>query len=97
LVFLQRGNACPCGDEAVVGLLIARGNVKGFYAAEEVFDEMPPLVFISVMLGILEVPRRSGMTASMPLARSRSRSQPASKSLIADQGHAIDAGQVTQQ
>ena len=25
---------------------------KGLYAAEEVFDEMPPLVFFSVMFGI---------------------------------------------
>jgi hypothetical protein len=34
-----------------VGLLAARGNPsKGFYSAEEVFDEMPPLVFFSVML-----------------------------------------------
>jgi hypothetical protein len=39
--------------EAFVGLLVARGKAsKGFYAAEEVFDEMPPLVFFSVMLGI---------------------------------------------
>jgi len=34
------------GGEAFVGLLVARGNTsKGFYSAEEVFDEMPPLAY----------------------------------------------------
>src|SRR6516164_5925203 len=43
------GDEIDDGGEAPVGLLIARGNAsKGFYAAEEVFDEMPPLVFFSV-------------------------------------------------
>jgi hypothetical protein len=47
------GDEVDEGGEAVVGLLIARGNAsKGFYAAEEVFDEMPPLVFFLVMFGI---------------------------------------------
>jgi hypothetical protein len=81
---------CPedCGDEiddggeAFVSLLVARGNAsKDFYAAEEVFDEVPPLVFFSVTLGISTGPSRSGMTASMSLARSRSCSQPASNPL----------------
>ena len=36
-----------------LSVFVARGNAsKGFYAAEEVLDEMPPLVFFSVMLRI---------------------------------------------
>src|SRR6266550_3571173 len=40
------GDEVDDGGEAFVGLLVAGGNAsKGLYAAEEVFDEMPPLVF----------------------------------------------------
>src|SRR5260370_42405152 len=47
------GDEVDDGGEAFVGLLVARGNAsKGLYAAEEVFDEMPPLVFFPVVLGI---------------------------------------------
>src|SRR5262249_11418145 len=50
---VQSGDEVDDGSEAFVGLLVAHGNAsKGLYAAEEVFDEMPPLEFFSVMLGI---------------------------------------------
>jgi hypothetical protein len=63
------------GGEAFVGLLVARGNAsKGFYAAEEVFNEMPPLVFFPVMLGISAGP----LAERNDRWRGRSRSQPAS-------------------
>jgi hypothetical protein len=49
----DRGDEVDDGREAFVRLLVARGNAsKGFYAAEGVFDEMPPLVFFWVVLGI---------------------------------------------
>jgi hypothetical protein len=43
----------PCGDEVddCGGVLVAWQCVERL-AAEEVFDEMPPLVFFSVMLGV---------------------------------------------
>ena len=65
---------------------------KGFYAAEEVFDEMPPLVFFSVMLGI-----SAGSLAErndrLHVLGAQSFAQPAGiKSLVADQGQAMDTG-----
>ena len=89
----DRGDEVDDGGEAFVGLLVARGNAsKGFYAAEEVFDEVPPLVFFSVMLGISAGPlaeRNDGLH----VVGAQSFAQPAGiKSLIADQGQAIDAG-----
>jgi hypothetical protein len=65
--------------------------VKGFCAAEQVFDEMPPLVFFGVMLGI-----SAGSFAEwndrLHVVGAQSFAQPAGiKSLIADQGQAIDA------
>jgi hypothetical protein len=87
------GDEIDDGSEAPVGLLIARGNAsKGFYAAEEVFDEMPPLVFFSVMLGI-----SAGSLAErndrLHVVGAQSFAQPAGiKSLVADQGQAMDAG-----
>jgi hypothetical protein len=87
------GDEIEDGGEALVGLLVARGNAsKGFYAAEEVFDEMPPLVFFSVMLGISAGPlaeRNDGLH----VVGAQSFAQPAGiKSLIADQGQAMDTG-----
>jgi hypothetical protein len=87
------GDEIDDGGEALVGLLVARGNAsKGFYAAEEVFDEMPPLVFFSVMLGISAGPlaeRNDGLH----VVGAQSFAQPAGiKSLVADQGQAMDAG-----
>ena len=39
--------------EAFVGLFVARGNAsKRFDAAEKVFDEVSPLVFLPIMLGV---------------------------------------------
>src|SRR5271169_6217507 len=87
------GDEVDDGGEAFVGLLVTRGDAsKGFYAAEEVFDEMPPLVFFSVMLGISTGPlaeRNDGLH----VVGAQSFAQPTGiKSLIADQGQAIDAG-----
>jgi hypothetical protein len=46
----DRGDEVDDCGEAFVALLVARGNAsKGFYAAEEDFDEMPPLVFFPVL------------------------------------------------
>ena len=89
----EGGDEVDHGGEGFVGLLVARGNAsKGFYAAEEVFDEMPPLVFFSVMLGISAGPlaeRNDGLH----VVGAQSFAQPAGiKSLIADQGQAMDAG-----
>jgi hypothetical protein len=47
----QLGGEIDRGGEEFIRLLGGNAS-KGFYAAEEVFDEMPPLVFFLVMLGI---------------------------------------------
>jgi hypothetical protein len=72
-----------------------RGNAsKDFGAAEEVFDEMPPLVFFSVMLGSR---RLFAVICAGPLAERNDGlhvvgAQPTGiKSLIADRGQTIDA------
>jgi hypothetical protein len=80
----ESGNEVDEGSEAFVGLLVARRNAsKGFYTAEEVFDEMPPLVFFSVMFGISAGPlaeRNDGLhvVGAQPFAQTA-----AIKSLIA--------------
>src|SRR6516225_9579287 len=87
------GDEVDEGGEAFVGLLIARGNAsKGFYAAEEVFDEMPPLVFFSVMLRI-SAGSLAERNDGLHVVGAQSFAQPAGiKSLVADQGQATDAG-----
>ena len=87
------GDEVDEGGEALVGLLVARGNAsKGFYAAEEVFDEMPPLVFFSVMLGISAGPLAE-RNDRLHVVGAQSFAQPAGiKSLVADQGQAMDTG-----
>ena len=87
------GDEVDDGGEAFVGLLVARGNAsKGLYAAEEVFDEMPPLVFFPVVLGISAGPLAE-RDDGLHVVGAQSFAQPAGiKSLVADQGQAIDAG-----
>jgi hypothetical protein len=88
------------GDEvdhcrvACVGLLIPRGNAsKRFEAAEEVFDEVTPLVFLAIMLPI------SGRSSTqwndgLNVAALQLRAQPLGvECLVADQGETGDAGQ----
>ena len=87
------GDEIDDGGEAPVGLLIACGNAsKGFYAAEEVFDEMPPLVFFSVMRGI-SAGSLAERNDGLHVVGAQSFAQPAGiKSLVTDQGQAMDAG-----
>ena len=89
----EGGDEVDDGGEAFVGLLVAPGNAsKGFYAAEEVFDEMPPLVFFSVMLRI-SAGSLAERNDGLHVVGAQSFTQPAGiKSLVADQGQAMDAG-----
>ena len=80
-------------SEAFVRLFVARCDApKRFNAAEKVFDEMTPLVFLAIMLG---VPGRSlaQRNDGLNVAATQYFAQPMGvERLIADQGQAIDAG-----
>jgi hypothetical protein len=79
--------------EAGIGLFVARGDPsKRLDGAEEVFDEVAPLVFFRVMRGV-----SSGSLAqrddSLDACARQARAQPAGiESLVADEGQAGDAG-----
>ena len=79
--------------EAGIGLFVARGDAsERLDGAEEVFDEVAPLVFFRVMRGV-----SSGSLAqrddSLDASARQARAQPAGiESLVADEGQAGDAG-----
>jgi len=88
----NRDEVDHCG-EARVGLFVTGGDAsKGFDTAEEVFDQMPPLVFFAVVLGVPGgsfAERNDGLN----VVGAQSFAQPTGvKSLVADQCQAIDAG-----
>jgi hypothetical protein len=89
----DNGDEVDHRGEAFCGLFVARGDAsKRFDLAEEVFDEMAPLVFLAIMLGVAGrsfAQRNDGFNVS---AAQRFAQPVRVESLVTDQGQAIDAG-----
>jgi hypothetical protein len=88
------GNEIDHCGEAFVGLFVSRGNApKRLEPAEKVLHEVPPLVFLAIMLRVAGC---SGAQRNdrLNVAALQLFAQPTGvKRLVANQGEAIDAGQ----
>ena len=79
--------------EAGIGLFVARGDApERLDGAEEVFDEVAPLVFFRVMRGV-SIGSRAQRDDSLHACAVQALAQPASiECLVADESQAGDAG-----
>jgi hypothetical protein len=86
------GNEVDHSSEAGIGLFVAGGDAsKRLDGAEEVLDEMAPLVFFRVMRGVSSGPLAQ-WNDSLGAVRSQPLAQPVSiERLVADDGKACDA------
>ena len=89
----NNGDDVDHSGKAGVGLFVARCDAsKRLQGAEEVFDEVPPLVFFPVMLGV-SAGSFTQRNDCLDVVGAQLLAQPTGvEPLIADQGQAMDAG-----